>query len=122
MIEYAIETSLHLIHVRVNSSVHFLDFVNFFARFQKDPECGPALKSLLIVDSGARLVHIEPPSLRSFFHKVQEMGGPEKWAIVLSNATHASLFSGALQGLPSSGVQFRMFDDEFSALRWLKSE
>jgi hypothetical protein len=122
MIEYSIESSLQLMQARVSGSVHFLDLVNFMTRLRKDPHFGPALKSLLQFGDEARIEKIEPASLKTFFFKVQESGGPNRWAMVLSDGTNRSLFSVALDGLPSSNVKFQMFDDEFSALRWLRSE
>jgi hypothetical protein len=106
---------------RIDREICFLDLVNFVTRLRKDPQWGPTLHSLLIVDDPASIEKVDPASLRSFFHKVQEGGGSKKWAIVVSNAQHRSLFSDALGHLSSSPVQLRMFDDEYSALRWLKS-
>jgi hypothetical protein len=122
VIEFTIEPSLHLMQARIDSSIRFLDLVNLIAKLRKEPQWGPALQSLLIVDDNARIEKVDPVSLRSFFHKIQEGGGSGRWAVVVPNKGHKILFSDALQDLSLSPVQLQMFDDEYSALRWLKSD
>ena len=120
-IEYTIEPSLHLMQASIDGSIRFLDLVNLLTRLRKDPQWGPAVQSLLIVDTSARMESVEPASLRSFFQKVLEASGSHKWAIVVLGMQYRSLFSDALGHLPASRVQLRMFDDEYTALRWLKT-
>jgi len=106
---------------RVSDSVHFLDFVNFFAKLQKDPQYSPALKSLVVIDGDAHMENVLPQSLASFLGKVEQSDGSNTWAIVLSNGTHKSVFSAALRTLAPRRVKFQVFDEELSALHWLKS-
>jgi hypothetical protein len=121
VIAYTIETSLHLMQVRVSDSVRLLDLANFVAEVQKNPLYGPALKTLFLVDTNALLVKIDPGSLSTFFRKVEQSGGSATWAIVVTNESHKSVFSAALQNFVSKRLRLRIFDEELTALQWLKS-
>ena len=121
MIEYAIETSLHLLQVRVSNSVSLLDLVNFVVKVQKEPQYGPTLNTLFIVETDALLAKLVPEAVSTFFRRVEESGGPAKWAIVVSEESQKSIFSSALQDFNPKRLRLRVFDDELPALQWLKS-
>ena len=122
MIEYRIESSLHLMQAHITGSVHFLDLVNFVTRLRKDPQWGPAVGSLLLIEEAAVVDKVEPGSLRSLFHKIGEEGGSGRWAIVSTNKDHTLRFHGAVEGFHSAGLQIRVFEDELLALGWLRSD
>ncbi len=121
MIEYAIETSLHLLQVRVSNSVSLLDLVNFVVKVQKEPQYGPTLNTLFIVETDALLAKLVPEAVSTFFRRVEESGGPAKWAIVVSEESQKSILSSALQDFVPKRLRLRVFDDELLALQWLKS-
>jgi hypothetical protein len=121
VIEHSIETSLHLMQVRVTESVSLLDLVNFLTTVQKDPQYGPALNTMFIVDTDARFVQLVPGALNTFFRRVEGSGGSAAWAIVVFNETHHSMFSRLAQNFVSKRMKIRVFRDELAALQWLKS-
>ena len=85
MIEYTIDTSIHLLEVRVNGSIGLLELVNFVVRAQKDLQYGPSINTLFIVEPDADLVKLTPDSLLTFFRRAEGSGGSATWAIVASN-------------------------------------
>ena len=121
MIEYAIETSLHLLQVRVSNSVSLLDLVNFVVKVQKEPQYGPTLNTLFIVETDALLAKLVPEAVSTFFRRVEKSGGPANWAIVVSEESQKSILSSALQDFVPKRLRLRVFDDELLALQWLKS-
>lgn len=121
MIEYSIETSLHLLEVRIENSVTILDFVKFITQLRKETQYGPSLKTLFVVRSDAQLESFSPEAISSFFQRVEDTGGPAVWAIVLSNESHRLIFSRALESFVPKRLKLQFFEDEFPALRWLKS-
>lgn len=120
MIKYTIETSLHLLEVRIHNAVTILDFVNFLAGVSKDLQYGPLLKSLFIVESNAQLVNLLPEFVSTFLQRVDTSSGPEVWAFVLSDETQKAIFLRALQNFVPRRIKVRLFEDEFQALQWLK--
>lgn len=121
MIEYTTETSLHLTQVRVSGSVSLLDLVNFVTKARKEPQYGPALNALVVIDESTIFEKLVPESVASFFRRIEGSGGPTAWAIVASNKSHQSLISGASQSFVTKRLKVRVFDDEFPALQWLQS-
>jgi hypothetical protein len=121
VIEYSIETSLHLLQVRVGDAVSLLDLVNFSAKVQKDPQYRPTLNTLFTVETDTLLEKLGPGSLSTFFRRFEESGGPTAWAIVLSDESHKCVFSAALENFVPKRLRLRVFDDELPALQWLKS-
>ena len=121
MIEYTIETSLHLLQVRISGSVSLLDLVNFIANLEKDRQYGPKLSTLFIVDADALLSKLVPESLSRFFRRVEESGGSTAWAIVVSGESHKLTFSAAVESFVPKRLRLRVFNDELLALHWLQS-
>ncbi len=121
MIEYTFEMPLHLLQVRLSNSVSLLDLVNFFAKVQKDPRYGPTFKSLFIIDPDAFLVNFVPAAISKLFQRMEDSIGPSWWAIVASDASQKSIFTSALHDFVFKRVKISLFDDEFPALQWLKS-
>lgn len=121
VIDYAIEASLHLLQARASGSVSLLDLVNFVAGLEKDRQYGPRVKTLFIVEADAILLKLIPESLSRFFRRVEESVGSATWAIVVSDESHKSTFSVALQNFAPKRLKLRVFDDELLALQWLKS-
>jgi hypothetical protein len=113
--------SLHLLQVRLSNSISLLDLVNLFARIQKDPRFGPTLKSLFVIDSEALLVNFVPAAIGKLFQRMQDSKGPSKWAIVASDANQKSIFASALHDVVHQQIKIQLFEDEFLALQWLKS-
>lgn len=120
MIEYTVETSLHLLQVRVSDSVTFLDLVNFITKVQKDPQYGPNVNTLFVVDANAILVRFAPDSLSTLFRRVEDSGGSSSWAFVVSEESHRSVFTDALQHFVPRRLRLCVFDDELTALQWLR--
>jgi hypothetical protein len=120
MINYTIETSLHLLEVRIQNAVTILDFVNFLAGVSKDLRYGPLLKSLFIVENNARLINLLPEFVSTFLQRVDTSNGPEVWAFVLPDEAQKAIFLRALQNFVPRRIKIRLFEDEFRALQWLK--
>ena len=120
MIEHSIDSSLHLLEVRVSDSVKLLDLVNFIATAQKDLQYGPSLNTLFVVDPDTDLAKLSPASFSTFFGRVEESGGAALWAIVASNESHNSTLASAVHNFIPHRLNVRVFDDEFLALQWLK--
>jgi hypothetical protein len=110
-----------LLQVRAVNSVSLLDLVNFFVKVQKDPHYGPTLNTLFVVDTDALLEKLAPEAVSTFFQRVDVSGGSTKWAVVASEESQKSIFSSALQDFIPKRLKLRVFDDEFPALQWLKS-
>jgi len=108
--------------VRVTGSTTLLDLVNFLTKAQKDPQYGPTLNTLFIVDPDAQFGQLAPGTLATFFKRVAESGGSKAWAIVFSTDSHYTIFSELVQNNGTNGLKIRLFRDEFTALQWLHSE
>jgi hypothetical protein len=121
VIEYTIETSLRLLQVHVSGSVSLLDLVNFVTNVEKDRQYGERLNTLFIVDAEALISKLIPESLSRFFRRIEESSGSATWAVVVSDESHKSIFFAALQNFAPKRLKVRIFDDEFLALQWLKS-
>lgn len=121
MIEHTIDSSLHLMEVRVSDSVTLLDLVNFVATAQKDLQYGPSLNTLFVVDPDTDLAKLSPASFSTFFGRVEGSGGSALWAVVASNESHKSTLASAVHNFIPHRLNVGVFDDEFLALQWLKA-
>ena len=121
MIEYTIDAAQRLIRVRMSGANTPTDLLLHVSDLSDDPAFDPTFNTLFCITEDATLqTTMFDRLLKTILEQWQQRRKGVKWAVVSSSQIQLALAKLATDNVNFQFVQVRFFDDEDSAVKWLR--